>query len=244
MWVPAVSEPNWPAVLSWLNVEWPEGSTHDFVRSGHGDMATVWNRVIEKFLASDCDWLFSCHTDIEFWPATLKRLLSWDKPIVSALMFMRNGPAMPHIWEGKVEDGRPGYLARMRETFHWYFNNHMEAIHTGSFIINPKPSDALYRVNFTSTGCTVIHRKVFEAIPPPWFMVDTHTADGAGGEDRYFCEKALAAGFPSYVDRSCVAGHMPINVSVGLLDFFAWMAATDHEAKNAPTITCNVLNGE
>ncbi len=244
LWVPAVDEPNWPSVLSLMNTEWPEDCTHDFVKSGHGDLATVWNKVVTDFLASDCDWLWSCHTDIEFWPGTLKRLLSWDNPFVSALMFMRNGPSMPHIWEGKVDDGRPGYITRLRETYQWFFNNHMEAVQCGPCIINPRPWDALYRVNFTSTGCALIHRKVLEAITPPWFVVDVVKEKGSGGEDRFFCEKALTAGFPPYVDRSCVAGHMPKNVSTGVMDFFAWMTALDTPGKDTPVVTSNLIMDE
>jgi len=250
MWVPAVDPPNWRAVLSWLNVDWPEGCKHDFVKSGHGELCDMWNNTVAEFLASDCDWLWSCHSDIEFWPGTLKRLLSWDKPLVSALMFMRNGAAIPHVWEGRPDTGKPGYLGKVRETFNWFFNNHMEAVTHGPCIIVPKPHDALFKVDFTSTGCTIIHRSVLEAIKPPWFVADVTVVQGimartsAAGEDRVFYEKAAAAGFEAYVDRSCVAGHMPENVSVGVMDFACWMTAWDPLGKEEAEMSCNLGSAE
>jgi hypothetical protein len=232
--------------MSWMNTEWPEGCQHDFVRSGHGDLAAKWNDVVRDFLDSDCDWLWSCHTDVEFFPGTLKRLLSWDEPLVTALLFMRNGAAVPHVWEGRPDTGKPGYIARVRETFRWLYINHPEAVTSGPYIVQPRPSDALCKVDFTSTSCTLMHRKVFEAIEPPWFFADvpvgggSRTSTWAAGEDRYFYEKALAAGYEAYVDRSCIVGHMPINVSVGALDFGCWMTAWDPIGKEEAMMACNL----
>ena len=245
LWVPAVDEPNWPAVLSWMNTEWPEGCHHDFYRSSFGDLPTVWNTTVHDFLASDCDWLWSVHSDIEYQPGTLKRLLSWDKPLVSALLFMKAGSILPHIWEGRPETG-PGYLPHYRETFRFFFMNHMEAITHGSYIIEPRPGDALTKIDFSSTSCVLMHRKVLEAIKPPWFVADVITPAGSptrtprGGEDRYFFEKAAAAGFEGYVDRSCIVGHLQINVPVGVKDFAAYMTAWDPEGKDPPMMISNM----
>jgi hypothetical protein len=245
LWVPSVDEPNWLSVLSWINTEWPEGCQHDFVRSAHGELCDIWNNTVAEFLTSDCDYLWSVHSDIEYKPGTLKRLLSWDKPLVSALMFMKAGSVLPHIWEGRPEKG-PGYLPHLRETFRWFFMNHMEAITHGSFIIEPRPGDALTKIDFSSTSCVLIHRKVLEAIEPPWFVADVTVKAGlisrtaAAGEDRVFFEKAAAAGFEGYVDRSCIVGHLQINVPVGVKDFAAYMTAWDPEGKDLPMMISNM----
>ena len=46
-----------------------------------------------------------------------------------------------------------------------------------------------------SSGCTLIHRSVLEAIEPPWYKTFTVNQRAALTEDTYFCEKARRAGF-------------------------------------------------
>jgi hypothetical protein len=200
-----------------------------------------WNQAVRDFLASDCDYLWSCHNDIEFQPGTLKRLLSWDKPLVTALMFMRQGPIVPHVWAGKPPDSpdEPGYMTHFRDTCQWFLDGHEDAIKFGSQVIEPRPDDALIRVDFTSTGCTLMHRDVLAAMEDPWFRRDTGDFRHQG-EDRYFFEKARAAGFDAYVDRSCIAGHMAFNVSVGVIDFMTWLTAVDPDARVSPVVTSNM----
>jgi hypothetical protein len=159
------------------------------------------------------------------------------------MMFMRMGPIAPHIWAGKPEglpDG-PGYCTRLRETCQWFYQ-HEEAIKFGPQVLEPRPDDALYRVDFTSTGCTLIHRSVLEAMKDPWFVKDVGELKDQG-EDRYFFENARAAGFDGYVDRSCIAGHMRTDVSTGVVDFMVWMTAMDPDGKDPLVIRTNLGEG-
>jgi hypothetical protein len=86
------------------------------------------------------------------------------------------------------------------------------------------PEDALTEIGFTSTSCTLIHRSVLEALREPmnekWFVLDNNEV--GGGEDRNFFQHAAEVGFPGYVDRSCVAGHLNGDLASGVPDFMVW----------------------
>jgi len=80
-----------------------------------------------------------------------------------------------------------------------------------------------------SLGCTLIRREVFEKMPAPWFEVDKHIVainDGSkpngwrlgtrprdpkeyGGQDSYFCYKALQLGFTLGEVPDVLCEHLP-----------------------------------
>jgi len=214
--------PAWPCVESWMNTEYPEGCGHKFVRSIPGNVHVIWNNVVKEFLASDSDYLWSTHEDIQYLPGTLARLLSWDQPLISALVFMRHSPVVPHVW--RQYEGHPEYYAyRVKDTREWFYE-HSKYIQPGPYIMEEKPADALAEVDFTSTACTLIHRSVLEGmvefVGDMWWEFDNE--QNGGGEDRRFHENARLAGYPGFVDRSVGCGHMVGDIATGSLDFIAW----------------------
>lgn len=181
-----------------------------------------WNRVVREFLDNGDDWLLSWHSDVVGDPKTLIRLLSWDKPLVSALVFMRQSPVVPHIW--KTYDGVDGhYVMRINDTRKWFYE-HKEYIRFGAFVMEPRPNDALVPADFTSNSCMLIHRDVLTAMRPlvndQWFVMDDDLA--GGGEDRRFCQFAKQAGYDLFIDRSCVVGHLVGDIETSSADFIAW----------------------
>ena len=54
------------------------------------------------------------------------------------------------------------------------------------------PTDPPYMCGL---GCTLISRRVFEALPQPWFVVDGEWISLYGGQDISFCRHAIQAGF-------------------------------------------------
>jgi hypothetical protein len=184
-----------------------------------------WNQVVIDFLASGDEWLFSTHNDVVYKPETLMHLLSWDKPLVSALIFMRQGPTVPHIW-ADAEANK--YAMRVNDTLEW-FANHKEYVGFDPFIMQPCPDDALFEIGFTSTSCTLIHRSVLEAMHKDcgdqYFVQD----ETGGGEDRRFFELARSAGFPAYVDRSCGCGHLVGDIATSSIDFIVWAQSSTYE---------------
>lgn len=234
IWIPAADSPRWPCVMSWLNINKPADCEEiKFVRSGANNVKYSWNRVIENFLKSDHDWLLSVHNDVVFEPDTLNRLLSWDKKLISALIFMRQSPIVPHIW--KQYDDPTKYAHRIQDTREWFFK-HPELIRFGSFIAEPRPEDALVPIDFTSTSCTLIHRSVLEGmrelVADVWFEWDDDY--NGGGEDRRFFENAAKCGFEAFVDRSCVVGHLVGDIPTSVADFIAWENVSVYEDTGEP----------
>ena len=226
-WIPAGEPPRWPCVESWTNLQLPKNAQRRFIFSRGADPEIHWNKAVTDFLASDSDWLLSTHNDVVFVPETLTRLLSWNKPLVSALVFMRQSPVVPHIWNAYTDEQRQAgqYIQRINDTREWFYD-HKEYIRFGPFVMEPRPDNALVEIDFTSTSCVLIHRTVLESIRKEhakWFEWDRNP-DGTyrGGEDRRFFEYAKQAGFTAYVDRSCVAGHLCGDIPTSVAEFIAW----------------------
>jgi hypothetical protein len=216
-------------VLSWFNLLLPPDTSLRLVPSGAGNLKHIWNQVVKDFLKTDDEWLLSAHHDVVFAPETLLRLLSWNKPLISALIFMRQSPVIPHIW--RAYDGHIEHMTqRIQDTKQWFYS-HPDWIKFGAFVMDPRPEDALVKVDFTSTSLTLIHRSVLETMRPyvadVWFEMDDEIK--GGGEDRRFFENAKMAGFDAYVDRSCVAGHLVGDVPTSVADFIAWEAVSTFE---------------
>lgn len=227
LWVPAAESPKWPCVMSWLNMEYPDDCRMTFVRSGANNVKYSWNKVIKDFLETDSEWILSSHNDVVFHPGTLPRLLSWNQPLVSALIFHRQSPTIPHIWRGETPGQRP-YVQRIQETRQW-FMQHMEYIQPGPQLMEPRPDDALIETDFTSTSCTLIHRSVLESMKKDcgemWFQWDDDY--GGGGEDRRFFEIARRVGFTPYIDRSCIVGHIVGDIPTSAMDFMMWTQSSN-----------------
>ena len=224
LWIPSAdSSARWPCVTSWWNLQTPDDIKMRLVRSGANNVRYSWNKVISDFLKSGDDYLLSWHSDVVGVPETLMRLLSWDKPLISALIFMRTSPVMPHIWE--AYPGKPElYSPRIQDTRRWFCAHQDYMKEFGPFVMQPRPDDALTKVNFTSTSCMLIHRDVLgamqEEVNDIWFRWDNDYT--GGGEDRNFCEHAALAGYETFVDRSCIVGHLAGDIPTSAADFFAW----------------------
>lgn len=214
----------------------PEGATKTFKVSYAGSIKEIWNEVVKEFLATKSEWLFSTHDDIIYVPETLTRLLSWNKPFVSALVFMRHSPIIPHIWQ-HYEGHETYYAHRIRDTRQWFHDN-PDYIRFGPFVMEERPDDALVEVDFTSTSCTLIHRSVLERmrefIHDEWFVCDSEKK--GGGEDRRFFTYAKIAGFPGLVDRSCVAGHIAGDIPSSAADFIMWDSASTFNGTGEPEL--------
>lgn len=212
----------------------PEGATKEFYRSGPNNPRFTWNKAVLDFLNTGNDWLFSTHNDVKFHPDTLLRLLSWNKPLVSGLIFMRQSPVLPHVWKA-YDDPARHYTMRINDTREW-FMDHKEYIKFDAFVMEPRPDDALVQVDFTSTSCTLVHRSVLEdmrvLVEEKWFVCDDDV--NGGGEDRRFFQYAKAAGYTGYVDRSCVCGHLIGDIPTSSADFIMWDSVSDWRDTGEP----------
>jgi len=225
LWVPSIGMMDYSKVWrSCWNLRTPGNIKLNLAPAvGANNVWWSWNKTVSDFLKTDSEYLFSWHSDVVGDPETLMRLLSWNKPLISALVFMRTSPVMPHIWEAYPEKPEL-YSPRIQDTRRWFYAHPDYIKEFGPFVMDPCPSDALVPVDFTSTSCMLMHRDVFEAmrenVNDIWFKWDNDLT--GGGEDRNFCEHARAAGFETFVDRSCVVGHLAGDIPTSAADFFAW----------------------
>ena len=128
-------------------------------------------------------------------------MLSWNKPIVGGLVFLREQLVRPSVWKYggfSQKKGKSGWVSMVNEVGEWLCR---EPRGVGSLILERR--DALLECDAVGFGCVMIRRDVFEKMAEPRFERDE---DGTG-EDFLFCLKAKEAGFPIYADLGCIVGH-------------------------------------
>lgn len=227
--------PDWRYVESLLGLKTPDKAPWTFRRVfGKHGIDAAWNDIIAWFLGTSNEWMLHVDSDAVLHPNTMLRLLSWNEPLVSALAFKRRGPITPVAYIGETgktikEDGQNvvEFWIAIDEIRDWFFAHQEMIVMNGPVVLEPRPPDALLRVDRTGTHCLLVHREVYENISPPWFEKVRHTGEGS---DFDFHAKAQAAGFTSWVDRSVIAGHLAGDWCFGALDFLAWDAIADWEA--------------
>lgn len=221
--------------MSWWNLETPNGEKLRIIpgRIMANNVRYSWNEAVKQILETGDEWVLSSHNDVVLHPKTLTRLMSWDLPIVSALVFMRQSPVVPHIWQ--AYNGTGQMANRIQDTRDWLYQNPAR-VTFGPYVEEPRPSDALAPVDFTSTSCVLIHRKVFEdmreAVQDKWFEWDDDYK--GGGEDRKFFTAAKQAGHQAFVDRSCMIGHIVGEVPTSAADFIAWDSVSEFNGTGEP----------
>lgn len=230
---PAVEKPEWRYLKSLFILRVPGGFIFKD-QPGKQGVDEAHNHLIEWFLYNTkLAWMLMLDSDACLHSLTFQRLMSWDKPLVSALAFGRQGPHIPIVY-GKSRtaiDGVSEWLCAIPEVTAW-LGKYPElcTLNTPGFLVE-RPDDALFPVQRTGTHCTLVHRSVLEAIEPPWFKRSGRGAQAGAGSDFYFHEKAFASGVDAFVDLSVVAGHLLGNWCIGALDFLAWHAITDYSGE-------------
>jgi hypothetical protein len=86
------------------------------------------------------------------------------------------------------------------------------------------PPNSLLEVDLVGAGCLLIHRRVLERTPRPWFEWEIGKGDpstqkdrgrGAMSEDFAFCMNAKRAGFKVHLDTSIRCDHVGLGQSGG-----------------------------
>ena len=153
------------------------------------------NRLIEKFLETPAEWLFSVDTDMVFDHDSVERLLETadrvTAPFVGGLCFGINEEFGQFPTMYRTIDGMP----------HVLFNE----------------LDGVVQVDATGAAFTLTHRSLFERharqSPHRWFHRKEISASGTHpggilGEDLSWCWHLRSEGVPIVVDTSIVAGQI------------------------------------
>lgn len=220
---PKLGRPCWCYVESLLSLKSPHGwprLLQTTPKPRAPGVARNW--IVNKFLESDCEWLFWMDDDADIHPETLLRLLAWEKPIVGALSFTKGVPVAPTVYSGLIpEKGDHSYVIQVHYVQRW-LELHPELLTPRATMLGEIPENALFDVGegFTGCHCLLTHRMVYEQFGPPWFIADPTLMQK--GADRNFCEQAVENGLSVYVDMSITTGHAFGGRCSGALDFYVW----------------------
>lgn len=222
--VPILGDPPWPFVESLLGLRAPNGFR--FVRRGPAPVDIARNQLVVAFLKSGDSHLLMVDSDAVLHPATLERLLSWDVPVVSALAFMRRGPLLPTVYKEQRPDDPEAFQTRLLEVHTW-LARYPQMLKSTPVVLDPRPDDALYEVDRSGCHCVLIRRDVLLSIQAPWFVRDElYNAK----EDFNFYRLVQEAGYPVYVDLSCMAAHLYGDRPLAALDHLVWDASSEYSA--------------
>lgn len=208
------------------------GHTVEFITEGNherpAEIVAARNAITERALAKGADYLLWLDSDATAQPGSVTRLLSRDRPIVSALYFKRMTPVVPACGI-KTDDptlGEMDYPPPVSAIMQAMLDN--GAINLAEAALLPDKPGSLLPVDVVGTHYVLVKREVLEALPRPWFVRTTPPGDGATGSDWYFCKQAKAAGFNSYVDLTVISGHLEGAHEISVHDFAAWTLAKQY----------------
>lgn len=173
------------------------GIIYDHVRKLGGPRVYAHrDSLVRTFLQTDADWLLQIDSDMSFPANLLDEMLAVadveERPIIGGHCYMWRGESgpLPTMW-GQIPGGSDADMV----------------------LIENYPKGGLVKVGATGGACTLIHRRVFEAIqasdpdyPLPWYE-EGFNGDDPVGEDVMFCVRARRAGFDIYVHTGLDIGH-------------------------------------
>jgi len=147
-------------------------------------LAESRNKLFKQFLKGNADYCLLLDSDMLLPKDLIQKLLSYNKDVVSAMAFTRTVPPKPSI--------------RKKEKEHYK-------------AIEDYPKDELIEVDAVGPYCMLIKRNVIEKIKEKTgsvFFEFVRKPDGElKGEDMFFCEKIINAGFKIHVATGIKLGH-------------------------------------
>ena len=153
-------------------------------------IANLQNALAREFLKTDYEWFWLVNDDQSYPPDTLVNLLARGKDVIVPVCLEKNPPHFPIIYGEKATANG--------------INRHRITLKRGQH--------GLIRVGACGGGGLLIHRRVFEAIPDPWWEVTTGKNEAGiyeqSSEDYDFCAKVQAAGFDIWCDLDVSVVHI------------------------------------
>lgn len=153
------------------------------------------NSACSDVLANGFQWLLFLDDDVIPPPDVFARLAQHNVDIVSGLYYRRQEPICP--------------VAMLRDDKG-----------QSQWVTSWNPPDSRIEVDLVGAGCLLLHRRVLERMPPPWFVWEIGKEDLDPKENRQkmsedfaFCIRAKAAGFKIYLDTSIRCDHVGLGQS-------------------------------
>lgn len=166
-------------MLSLLNLEKPPHTA--VIRVSDYSVAGMRNFMCRWCLNRDFTHLFMLDADMVLPKYALQELLKMGTFIASGIAASRFPPHLPNIFE-------------------WDKN--------GNLVTHRPTKEKIIQVAGVGASGLLIHRKVLEVVPEPWFVHNARLPNGSFvSEDLYFCVKAKKYGFPTMVNTEVVYKH-------------------------------------
>lgn len=194
-------------------------------------IALTRNEMVEEFLAHPLqpEWLWICDTDATFGDDVLERLIAAadpvERPIVGALAF-----GVRPAGGGKVFNAVGAAPLELFPTIYAFTE-------TGEGVWFDYPRNEIVQCSGTGCHCILIHRTVLsdgrwrqDDHPHPWFRMAFRNGQEVS-EDRFFCLKAGALGYPIHVHTGIRTGH----VKTFIADEDYYLAQRQPAALGAPS---------
>lgn len=157
--------------LARLLLQWPFA---DYYSAENIPVDRAREQMTAQFMLSGAAWMFCADADMVHPPYAVASLLRHNLPLVAGLY-------------------------RTRDTGEWMaWNEDADGIMRRPVF---EPPCGLVPCDLTGAGFLLVHRRVFEAAGPPWWVFDGHT----GGADFAFLRRARDAGFNLQIDTTLVA---------------------------------------
>ncbi|MCK7503265.1 MAG: hypothetical protein MZV70_03590 [Desulfobacterales bacterium] len=170
---------NTPGVELWWEQPW---------QTWHHPIYSNRNKIVKRFLMSDCDFLMMQDDDVIPMGHNPAELVFADKDIIGCPAKVRG------------EGGTLDWVAyAMRDDLGGYVTIDMSRA--------PTTADLL-KVDIVGTGLIIIKRRVLEAIKAPFLVENDEDGVCTWGTDFAFCKRAGAAGFEVYTTPHRICEHI------------------------------------
>lgn len=152
------------------------------------------NSACTDALAGGFQWLMFLDDDVIPPADAVSRLMRHHQDIVSGLYFRRQEPICPVAMK-------------------------IDAEGKSQWVTTWSPPECILEIDLVGAGCLLIHRRVLERVPPPWFDWEigkepaAPRGRGAMSEDFVFCMNAKRAGFKVMLDTSIRCEHVGLGQS-------------------------------
>jgi hypothetical protein len=146
-------------------------------------------KLAESALEDGCEYVLWIDADMRFPKNTIEVLLSRQRDIIGANATTRTIPVKPCAKNLEID--------LEAKANHW-------------LAVSSKDKKGIEKVTATGCGIMLVHRKVFEGTPKPWFWFYQIPGNKILGEDVHFCVAAKDAGFDTWIDHdlSQLVGHV------------------------------------
>lgn len=187
-------------------------SIYDLHRGGHEtvfrfvrgyDCATARNKIAQKAIDLDADYVLMVDNDVVLPPSVLLDML--DDPVDVCLGYYA------HRDTDNLYRGRTSVCKLYQPNGEKYFNYPLESEYTAEEIrLLLAGGVHKERIHGGGMGCALIKVDVFRRLKYPWYDWVNYADDNRGmlSEDLFFCELCRRAKIPIYTDTRAGCGHM------------------------------------